>query len=355
MSRLSFARENARLRIREIEERRGFPEALRTLGGLGGHFAALADVPASSARENARLRIREIEERHGFPGALRTLGVWGPYRGPHVEGNGLSRAVVSWGDAIHESPQEVRKNDKANDSRNCRPRSARHHDDGLQHTRRRGPGRGCGRRGWRRHGLRRRQGCVDRNGRGRRGGRDLRCDQEVGNGAAAGAPAPAPSGFEFLAASAARFLGGLDLVGEESRVQRAGRLVFLDVLTLGLVALHEVPLDAAESPRPFETDHHGLRHHGTPELTCTASAHVLGFSFLADSASHHTLSSRSRQCACGRTGSGVAMIWVTPWTKLQIYCGARFSRSIVGEEWLWLARRWSAPPSSAAPACSPSP
>jgi len=38
------------------------------------NVAALADVPASFARENARLRIREIEERRGFPGALRTLG-----------------------------------------------------------------------------------------------------------------------------------------------------------------------------------------------------------------------------------------------------------------------------------------
>src|SRR5256885_13098151 len=42
-----------------------------------------------------------------------------------------------------------------------------------------------------------------------------------------------------------------------------------------------------------------------------------------------------------RTASGGGRIWVTPWTELQIYCGARFSRSIVGEEWLWLARRRS--------------
>src|SRR5438477_2888651 len=77
----SFARESARLRIREIEERRGFPGALRTLGGLGGHLAALADVPASFARESARLRIREIEERYGFPGALRTLGGLGGHLG----------------------------------------------------------------------------------------------------------------------------------------------------------------------------------------------------------------------------------------------------------------------------------
>src|SRR5439155_24591696 len=133
----SCARQDARLRIREREERGGWPGAIRTLGGLGGHLAALADVPASFARESARLRIREIEERYGFPGALRTLGGLGAISGPPCGWNGLSRAVVSWGDAIHESPQEVRKNDKANDSRNCRPRPARHHDDGLQHARRR--------------------------------------------------------------------------------------------------------------------------------------------------------------------------------------------------------------------------
>src|SRR5438552_16601970 len=29
--------------------------------------------------------MSEIEERPGFPGALRRLGVWGPCRGPHVD------------------------------------------------------------------------------------------------------------------------------------------------------------------------------------------------------------------------------------------------------------------------------
>src|SRR5439155_17080170 len=29
--------------------------------------------------------MSEIEERPGFPGALRTLGGWGPCRGPHVD------------------------------------------------------------------------------------------------------------------------------------------------------------------------------------------------------------------------------------------------------------------------------
>src|SRR3989441_4983229 len=108
-----------------------------------------------------------------------------------------------------------------------------------------------------------------------------------------GPPPPAPSGLELFAARAAGVIGRFDLVGEESRVQRTGRFVFLDVLTLGLVALHEVALDATESSRPLEADHHGLGHHGAPELTRTASAHVFGFSFLTDSVSHHALSAPS--------------------------------------------------------------
>jgi len=48
---------------RVIEERHGFPGALRALGGVGG-----------------------IEERHGFPGALRALGGVGGHIGaPHVD------------------------------------------------------------------------------------------------------------------------------------------------------------------------------------------------------------------------------------------------------------------------------
>jgi uncharacterized protein (DUF934 family) len=57
---------------RVIEERHGFPGALRALGGVGGHVGA----PTST---------RVIEERHGFPGALRALGGVGGHVGaPHV-------------------------------------------------------------------------------------------------------------------------------------------------------------------------------------------------------------------------------------------------------------------------------
>jgi hypothetical protein len=41
--------------------------------------------PPSGRRSADDDAQRGIEERHGFPGALRTLGGWGPSRGPHVE------------------------------------------------------------------------------------------------------------------------------------------------------------------------------------------------------------------------------------------------------------------------------
>jgi hypothetical protein len=104
----------------------------------------------------------------------------------------------------------------------------------------------------------------------------------------AGARAPAPSRFAFFAARAARFLCGFDLVGEQARVQRTGRLVFFHVLALGLVALYEVALHPAESAGSLEPNHDRLRHHGAPEFARTASAHASRL--LPDSASHHTLS-----------------------------------------------------------------
>jgi hypothetical protein len=55
---------------RVIEERHGFPGALRALGGVGGHVGA----------------ARVIEERHGSPGALRVWGGVGGHVGaPHVD------------------------------------------------------------------------------------------------------------------------------------------------------------------------------------------------------------------------------------------------------------------------------
>jgi len=56
--------------------------------------------------------------------------------------------------------------------------------------------------------------------------------------------------WSLLASLRARFLGGLDLVGEHRGGQGAGRLVFVDVLTVGLIALHEVALRSPKSAGP---------------------------------------------------------------------------------------------------------
>ena len=57
---------------RRIEERHGFPGALRASGGVGGH------VEAPHGKDG-------IEERHGFPGALRASGGVGGHVGaPHL-------------------------------------------------------------------------------------------------------------------------------------------------------------------------------------------------------------------------------------------------------------------------------
>jgi hypothetical protein len=86
--------------------------------------------------------------------------------------------------------------------------------------------------------------------------------------------------LELFAACAAGFLSRLDLVGEQAGVQRAGRFVLLNVLTFGLIALDEVPLDATEATRPLEANHHRFGHHGAPELARTTSTHVGRLSFL---------------------------------------------------------------------------
>src|SRR5437879_13863284 len=81
MSRLRLRAKTREYAYAKSRRATGPPGRSERLGGLGGHFAALADVPASFARESARLRIREIEERDGFPAALRTLGGFGGHRG----------------------------------------------------------------------------------------------------------------------------------------------------------------------------------------------------------------------------------------------------------------------------------
>src|SRR5215475_10552107 len=71
-------------------------------------------------------------------------------------------------------------------------------------------------------------------------------------------PPPTPCGGlrALLGATNARFLRRADLVGKEPDVERTGWLVLFDVLTLELVALHEVALSTAEPALPLEPDHH---------------------------------------------------------------------------------------------------
>src|SRR6266508_3233200 len=78
----------------------------------------------------------------------------------------------------------------------------------------------------------------------------------------------------LLSPPSPRFVRRADLVGEEPDVERTGRLVFLDILTVELVALYEVALRAAEPAVPLQADHHRLRHDLAPKLTCTTSTHV---------------------------------------------------------------------------------
>src|SRR5262249_55230428 len=79
----------------------------------------------------------------------------------------------------------------------------------------------------------------------------------------------------LLGSLRARFLGGLDLVSEHRGGQRAGRLVFVDVLAIGLIALHEVALRSSESARPTQSDLNALGHDTAEILACSASAHVI--------------------------------------------------------------------------------
>src|SRR5262249_684227 len=64
---------------------------------------------------------------------------------------------------------------------------------------------------------------------------------------------------------------------EHPDVERAGRLVLLDVLAVILVALDEIPLAPAEPSRPTKTDLHLFRDHLTPEFPRSASAHPVSF------------------------------------------------------------------------------
>jgi len=70
---------------RVIEDRPGFPEALRaSAGGVAGGRSALLSKSVGGHTGAPDLK-RVIEERHGFPGALRASGSVGGHIGaPHV-------------------------------------------------------------------------------------------------------------------------------------------------------------------------------------------------------------------------------------------------------------------------------
>ena len=62
---------------------------------------------------------------------------------------------------------------------------------------------------------------------------------------------------------------------EHPDVERAGGFVLVYVLTIGLVALHEVAWRAPEAAPAAQTDLNRLRHDITGELTALSSTHAL--------------------------------------------------------------------------------
>ena len=70
-------------------------------------------------------------------------------------------------------------------------------------------------------------------------------------------PRPTTSHITVVA-PAAGFFGGANVFGEHADVERAGGLVLVDVLAVGLIALHEVTLHAAEAARSLQPDENRL-------------------------------------------------------------------------------------------------
>ncbi len=81
----------------------------------------------------------------------------------------------------------------------------------------------------------------------------------------------------LLGPEASRFLRDPDLLGEHADVQRAGGLVLVNVLTVGLVTLNEISLRPSETVRSTQTDQHGFGYHLAPELPTATSAHVISY------------------------------------------------------------------------------
>jgi len=79
----------------------------------------------------------------------------------------------------------------------------------------------------------------------------------------------------LLVPAPSRFLRDPDLLREHVDVQRAGWLVLVNVLTVGLVALNEISLRPSEAVRSTETDQDPFGYHLAPELPPATSAHVI--------------------------------------------------------------------------------
>jgi len=79
----------------------------------------------------------------------------------------------------------------------------------------------------------------------------------------------------LLVTAASRFLRDPDLLGEHTDVQRAGWLVLVNVLTVGLVTLNEISSGASKAVRSTETDQDHFGYHPAPELPRVTSAHVI--------------------------------------------------------------------------------
>ena len=79
----------------------------------------------------------------------------------------------------------------------------------------------------------------------------------------------------LLVTAASSFLRDPDLLGEHTDVQRAGWLVLVNVLTVGLVTLNEISSGASKAVRSTETDQDHFGYHLASKLPRVTSAHVI--------------------------------------------------------------------------------
>lgn len=89
-----------------------------------------------------------------------------------------------------------------------------------------------------------------------------------------------------VVAPAASFFSRTDVFGEHADVERAGGLVLVDVLAVGLITLHEVTLHAAEAAGPFQPDQYRLGNYFAEILARATSTHMLSLYGLHTDAGH---------------------------------------------------------------------